>query len=257
MEQLAFDPNAVLTRSAQPGSCYDFEPEQQPKNDLLDSLAELYELLCEEDLWAGLWQKHAHYKETSIAIAYEQHGFFEQALSAYDSAMAKHKQDSALNPTPVHAQREVLMWNTHYIRCAKELNQWTMLLDYAQQGFYDPLLILESAWRKPAWNTMKEALSNVEYPKELAWKIQMYRGYLMICSQEEKQFNEAYVESAPTFCLKEWRRLPHIVSHIHLPYLQASQLVIELQEALQIHKDLKQDNQVNETDTDILYVLFT
>lgn len=121
MEQLAFDPNTVLSRpqaaaSANPGSCYDFEPEQAPKTELLDSLGELYALLCEEDLWAGLWQRHAHYKETSIAIAYEQHGFFEQALSAYESAMAKHKQDSTMNPTPVHTQREVLLWMEHWIR---------------------------------------------------------------------------------------------------------------------------------------------
>lgn len=116
MEQLAFDPNAVLTRTTNSGSCYDFEPEQQPKTELLDSLGELYEMLCEEDLWAGLWQRHAHYKETSIAIAYEQHGFFEQALSAYESAMAKHKQDSTVNPTPVYTQREVLLWTEHYIR---------------------------------------------------------------------------------------------------------------------------------------------
>lgn len=130
-------------------------------------------------------------------------------------------------------------------RCAKELNQWVTLLEYSKNGVYDPLLILESAWRIPAWDIMKEALSNVEYPKELAWKIQMYRGYLLICSPEDKQlpFNEACVESAPALCLKEWRRLPHIVSHIHLPYLQAAQLIIELQEAYQIHKDLKQDNQ--------------
>lgn len=83
---------------------------------MYDSLGELYSLLCEEDLWAGLWQRHAHYKETTIAIAYEQHGFFEQAQSAYESAMAKHKQDSSLGPIPTHTQREVLLWNQHWIR---------------------------------------------------------------------------------------------------------------------------------------------
>lgn len=143
-----------------------------------------------------------------------------------------------------HLKFKILTLSIFY-RCAKELNQWLMLFDFAKNGVYDPLLILESAWRIPAWDIMKEALANVEYPKELAWKIQMYRGYLLICSPEDKQlpFNEAYVESAPALCLKEWRRLPHIVSHIHLPYLQAAQLIIELQEAYQIHKDLKQDNQ--------------
>lgn len=72
----------------------------------------------------------------------------------------------------------------------------------------------------------------------------MYGGYLLICNPEDKQltFNEGYVENATTLCLMEWRRLPHIVSHIHLPYLQAAQQIIELQEAYQIHKDLKLEN---------------
>lgn len=44
-----------------------------------DSLSDMYELLQEEDMWSGLWQKHARYRETNVAIAFEQQGFFEQA----------------------------------------------------------------------------------------------------------------------------------------------------------------------------------
>lgn len=49
--------------------------------EILDSLAELYSLLQEEDMWAGLWQKRCKYSETATAIAYEQHGFFEQVAT--------------------------------------------------------------------------------------------------------------------------------------------------------------------------------
>lgn len=49
-----------------------------PPQEILDSLAELYSLLQEEDMWAGLWQKRCKFPETSTAIAFEQHGFFEQ-----------------------------------------------------------------------------------------------------------------------------------------------------------------------------------
>jgi len=49
-----------------------------------------------------------------------------------------------------------------------------------------------------------------------------------------------YLNQFAKFCLfkKEWRRLPHIVSHIHLPLLQASQQIVELSEAAQIHQGL-------------------
>lgn len=32
-------------------------------------------------MWAGLWQKRCKYSETATAIAYEQHGFFEQVAA--------------------------------------------------------------------------------------------------------------------------------------------------------------------------------
>ena len=51
-----------------------------PAQEILDSLAELYALLQEEDMWAGLWQKRCKFPETATAIAYEQHGFFEQVV---------------------------------------------------------------------------------------------------------------------------------------------------------------------------------
>ena len=59
-------------------------------------------------------------------------------------------------------------------RCSKELNQWDLLLDYGRDKMiHNPFLILESSWRVPDWNLMKEALGQVEAscPKEMAWKV--------------------------------------------------------------------------------------
>lgn len=36
-------------------------------------------------MWTGLWQKRCKYPETAVAIAYEQHGFFEQAQVTFES----------------------------------------------------------------------------------------------------------------------------------------------------------------------------
>ena len=52
--------------------------------DVMDTLCELYWHLKEEDMWAGLFAKRARFPETNIAIAYEQHGFFEQAQTQYE-----------------------------------------------------------------------------------------------------------------------------------------------------------------------------
>ena len=52
--------------------------------DVMDTLCELYWHLKEEDMWAGLFAKRARFPETNVAIAYEQHGFFEQAQAQYE-----------------------------------------------------------------------------------------------------------------------------------------------------------------------------
>lgn len=56
----------------------------------------------------------------------------------------------------------------------------------------------------------------------MAWKVNMYRGYLAICHPEEQQLNfiERLVEMASSLAIREWRRLPHVVSHVHTPLLQ-------------------------------------
>ena len=47
------------------------------------------------------------------------------------------------------------------------------------------------------------------------------------------------MEAASIQSVKQWRRLPHVVSHSHIPLLQLSQQIIELQEATQIHSGLQ------------------
>lgn len=93
---------------------------------------------------------------------------------------------------------------------------------------------------------MKEALAKVDQncPKELSWKINLYKGFLAISIPEERDLSisKRYVEISSNLCMREWSRLPHIVSHIHMPLLQAAQQIMELQEATQIHTDLLAGN---------------
>nr|XP_022907724.1 transformation/transcription domain-associated protein [Onthophagus taurus] len=241
LEQMAFDSQSQRNQS------YDFD-EPNTKSEVFTSLNEMYTLLCEEDMWAGMWQKFAHWKETNTAIAYEQHGFYEQAQSAYELCFNKYKQDCTIGPVPSYTQKEVCLWENHWQRCAKELSQWEFIAEYSKHTHYNAYGLLESAWRIPNWEYMKEALTNVEYSyhKELAWKVTMYGGFLLICNPEPEKplkFAERYVETATSLCLNEWRRLPSIVSHIHVQYLQAAQQIMELQEAYQIHKGLLQGHQ--------------
>uniref|UniRef100_A0A8D8UEY6 Transformation/transcription domain-associated protein n=1 Tax=Cacopsylla melanoneura TaxID=428564 RepID=A0A8D8UEY6_9HEMI len=246
----------IQNRVPSAADCYDFEPDHAPQQqDIIDQLAEMYSALREEDMWLGLWQKNAKHKETLYALAYEQQGFFEQALKAYEVTIVKGLEEYATTPAPMSHNSELRLREKQWIRCAKELNQWDTVLEYGKHSAtQNPFLILESAWKVPDWKLMKEALAQVEpsCPKELQWKVHLYRGFLAICNPDEQpqhqhqpQYQlqhlssvERYVELASQSCMNLWKSYPHIVSHIHLPLLQAAQQIMELQEAAQIHQSL-------------------
>ncbi|XP_053269961.1 transformation/transcription domain-associated protein isoform X1 [Pleuronectes platessa] len=248
LEQQAFEKGLSLHSKPKPSTeFYEQESITPPQQEILDSLAELYSLLQEEDMWAGLWQKRCKFPETATAIAYEQHGFFEQAQESYEKAMEKARKEHERSNVSPAIFPEYQLWEDHWIRCSKELNQWEPLTEYGQsKGHSNPYLVLECAWRVSNWAAMKEALVQVELscPKEMAWKVNMHRGYLAICHPEEQQLNfiERLVEMASSLAIREWRRLPHIVSHVHTPLLQAAQQIIELQEAAQINAGLQAAN---------------
>ena len=71
--------------------------------------------------------------------------------------MTKYRNDySAGHPSPMSIQQEVKLWEEHWLRGSRELNQWETLSEYANtKDGANPSIILESAWRLPNWNTMK------------------------------------------------------------------------------------------------------
>lgn len=90
--------------------------------------------------------------------------------------MAKLKQEYTANPSSYNMQKECKLWTEHWLKCAKELNQWDSLLELGQsRNCRDPFLILESSWRNPNWPQMKVALAEVENncPKELGKHFQL------------------------------------------------------------------------------------
>ncbi|KAK6165821.1 hypothetical protein SNE40_022660 [Patella caerulea] len=249
LEQMTIDNGPLAQIKNRPVSEYEFEPASNQHQETLDALCDLYSLLKEDDMWTGLWQKRAKYPDTTTALAYKQHGFFEQAQTSFETAMAKARQDLNSNPMAPGLVPEFRLWEEHWIKCSKELNQWNHLLEYSKsKENNNPHLVLECAWRVPDWSLMKTAHAKVELtcPKELIWKVNLYRGYIAICHPDDNHINmvmiERLVEFASNYAIKEWRRLPSVVSNIHIPLLQAAQQIMELQEAAQINQGLQPSN---------------
>lgn len=268
LEQLAFDtcPSPFIKTKKDAvgsGDCYDFDASSTSSSsssttggpsttgsqaaamapEVLDALSDMYCLLREDDLWAGLWQKRSKFAETTIAISFEQQGHFEKAQGAYELAMSKARSEFATTALATSQIGEVKLWEEHWLKCAKELNQWDIIQEYSSsKAGNNSCMVLESAWRNGTWTSVKDALSNVELacPREQAWKLHLVRGYLAVCSPEDQNLNlvDRYVDGAQTLCIKEWKRLPSLVSNAHIGVLQATQQVVELQEATVIHQSL-------------------
>ncbi len=83
---------------------------------------------------------------------------------------------------------------------------------------------MECAWRMPNWSLMKEALIQIESctPPEYYWKAHLYRAMLLVCQPDDRATTtvDRCVEAANQQLIADWRKLPTLVSHSHLPILQ-------------------------------------
>ena len=71
---------------------------------------------------------------------------------------------------------------------------------------------------------MKEASTQAEPNCSEAYsaKLNLLRGFLALCYPDEQRLSavEKLIEAASIQSIKQWRRLPKIVSHVHVPLLQ-------------------------------------
>lgn len=141
---------------------YDDEVSEIPIQETFDSLAEMYELLSEDDMSAGLWLRKSKFQETITALSYEQQGLFELAQTSYEGAMAKARDQNNSGRLDPRLLSEYQLWENRWVRCAKELGQWDVLIEFGKtKAQSNQFIVLESSWRIPDWQVMKEALTQV------------------------------------------------------------------------------------------------
>ena len=122
----------------------------------------MYELLSEDDMVAGLWQHKARFQETLTALSFELQGLFEHAQTSYEGALSKAREQSNNSRLDPRLLSEYRLCEDRWVRCAKELGQWDVLIESGKsKAQSNDLIVLESAWRIPDWQAMKEALTQV------------------------------------------------------------------------------------------------
>ncbi|KAF5369949.1 hypothetical protein D9758_001009 [Tetrapyrgos nigripes] len=212
---------------------------------VFDSLADLYSELAEDDMFYGLCRRRSLQQETNIAIAFEQNGMWEQALTAYETAQTRSRQ--GMLP---FIESEYCLWEDHWILASEKLQQWEHLYELGKsEGNHD--LILESAWRIKDWtenlSTMEEHIAQLpEVPTPRRRVFEAFIALLKTPGALDKNIEfTGILEDAMQLSLRKWVSLPSHLSVAHVPLLQHFQQFVELQEAVQIFGSLSQTNAQN------------
>jgi transformation/transcription domain-associated protein len=243
------------------------------QNEAFSSLSKLYSMLKEDDYRVGLWQLKAIHDNTKLALIYDQHGLYYQEQKLLEDMISKSIDiylNETVGPNQVDELLEYNIWEEKWIDCCKELNQWNELYEYAIIKGNDLSLNLECLWKsqqhKLDWQSFKSILlmqKDQNIPKENLIRWSLFQGYYLICNQDDYHHNiiltnantsnilnpnglvESRVDRLIYLSLKEWRRLPKLLTPAHIPLLQLSQQIIELQEAFQIQNGIYSLSQSN------------
>ncbi|KAK4538022.1 hypothetical protein CDCA_CDCA15G4047 [Cyanidium caldarium] len=224
--------------------CYDVVPSVEELEEVMDAKAELYRRLNEFDLYIGLWKRRAVDSNTLLGLSLEQQGYGQQAQEVYFGAMAHPAGGAA---TAVTAS-EAVLWEERWMACAKQLNQWDALSEYARSVVHIELLH-ETLWRLPDWAALKELL--IKAPPEDGPQLKVLQAYVQL--QENKlREAETQVSAGVYAALEGWQGLPESGSIAALePTLAQLQQLVELRESAAIVHELNQCQNDDESNLEL------
>ncbi|KAG2212646.1 hypothetical protein INT47_000623 [Mucor saturninus] len=236
----------ILQRSAMNGHIVDSSKEEQNNRErVLDSLADLYASLDENDMFYGLWRRRSIYAETNMAVSCEQNGMWSEAQTMFENAQLK-----ARNGVLSFSESEYNLWEDHWVACSQKLQQWDILADLAKHDGNTNLL-LDCAWRLSDWAAEREGLEQyvVQVSETPTPRLKAFEAFLALIKSQTTddrlvEFTRI-CEEGVQLSLQKWYALPHIVSQSHLPLLHIFQQYLELHEASQIFNSLVSTNAQN------------
>eukprot|EP00210_Caulerpa_lentillifera_P007000 g6694.t1 len=191
-----------------------------------DNLNELYKMISETDMMFGFMKRQFNCLYTHAGISLMQYGYWEEAMHVFGEGTVQ----STSRRLEV-SSREVLLWSEEWCRCAKELNQWEELHEWAEST--DNVAILaDASWRlpDPDWVELRHLLQTCkdQIPDTLQYSIlTVYSAF------QENNLNlcNTHINQAMEQCLQKWWELPEIGTLAQIQLLQKFQQVVELCES--------------------------
>eukprot|EP01122_Echinamoeba_exundans_P011722 TRINITY_DN4764_c0_g1_i1.p1 TRINITY_DN4764_c0_g1~~TRINITY_DN4764_c0_g1_i1.p1 ORF type:complete len:3997 (-),score=987.45 TRINITY_DN4764_c0_g1_i1:701-11338(-) len=204
---------------------------------VFSSLSEMFRRLNEDDMYYGsLVALQSHSEESKAALVLEQHGMWHRAQEVFFNAMQNAQLGlSPLTSGQVASQRDIELWETHWIECAKRLTQWDLLADYARINSL-PELLAEASWKLGDWAQLKDAFTKHGLSTDSP-RIKLLQSCLALHENKIADV-DAMCKQAMNVLVAQWIALPKTPSPAFTPMLHAFHQIIELYESAKIVKEL-------------------
>ena len=206
-----------------------------------ESLAELYRVLNEEDMWCALWKKRSITAETRAGLSLVQYGYWQHAQNLFYQAIIKASQGTYNTIAP---KAETGLWEEQWLYCATQLSQWNALVDFGM-SVENYEILLDSLWKLPDWTYMKDHV----IPKaqvENTLKHRLIQAFLALHDRNANGVDaESIVGKAVDVALEKWWQLPEMSVYSRIPLLQQFQQLVEVQESTRILVDISDGNKLS------------
>ena len=193
-----------------------------------DALADLYRLLGEHDMIAGLWRKRCNAKETASGLALMQHGMYARAQDVFSNCLTQVYDG---NFQEAMKKAEICLWEDSWVQCARQLNQWDQVAEFARVIDHSEMQ-LESLWKLGDWQQLRESVfPKAQCEETPALKCVTARAALQAGSVEA---GDTAVRQGVLLALHRWWALPPVGVQAHADLLFRFQQLVELQESARV-----------------------
>eukprot|EP00566_Odontella_aurita_P004374 CAMPEP_0113556040 /NCGR_PEP_ID=MMETSP0015_2-20120614/17043_1 /TAXON_ID=2838 /ORGANISM="Odontella" /LENGTH=2458 /DNA_ID=CAMNT_0000457367 /DNA_START=35 /DNA_END=7408 /DNA_ORIENTATION=- /assembly_acc=CAM_ASM_000160 len=195
--------------------------------------------LGEADMCTSMTIDSCKMPQSKHALSLEMYGKVQSAMESYTDLIAKAEEasenfESGVASVEVPSDAEAGVWEDRWVDLNKELCQWDVLAEYAEEMSY-PKLQMECAWKKREWEKVRKLLTTASIMGSLEEgdsDIKMSEVFLAIVDGKLSDVENLHAQTAQ-LCLYKWQLLPSLSTgyNAHVALLQKFHRLVELRES--------------------------
>ena len=217
------------------------------QQDLISLMNTCYLNLKEDDIvLAAKLSDGSFTADTTRTLSMDVYGMVEKALDGYSDLIEKASnvcddpstfaEATGASSSPF-SDSEVSLWEERWVDLNREMSQWEVLSDYAEESGAVQLEI-ECGWKSGNWDKVRKLCTKPEVAASLELgdhRAKMNEVFLAIVDGKLNEVENIHAQTAQ-LCLQKWQLLPNVSSggNSHRQLLESFHRLVELRESGQI-----------------------